>query len=89
VTALVLSVVRTPVGIVAPGTQLTFQVTASDADARSVTFSFAGTDSGGNRTTIQETVTVSDPVTVDTTSSDPAIAITRDALDTNVWHATV
>jgi hypothetical protein len=87
-----ISVVRTPTGVVAPGTQLTFTVTATDADARMVSFTFTGTDSLGGVTTVAETITVSDPVDVTATVSDPENVATtpqRDAANLSVWRATV
>lgn len=86
-----ISVTRSPSGVVAPGTQVTFTVTATDADARSITYSFSGVDSAGNATSVTETVVVSDPVTVSASASDPAgsATVTKDPANANVWRSTV
>ena len=87
-----LTVTRTPAGVVSPGTQVTFTVTATDADARSISYSFKGTDSTGAEKVINETVVVSDPVAVTATVSDPsgtAAAPVKDATNAAVWRATV
>lgn len=86
------TVVRTPTGVVSPGAQLTFTVTAVDADARAVSFTFTGTDSTGGVTTVAETVTVSDPVDITATVSDPDGVATppqRDAVNPALWRSTV
>ena len=86
------SVVRAPAGVVAPGTQLTFTVTATDADARSLSFTFTGTDSTGGTISVSETVIVSDNVDVVATVSDPANVATtpqRDAANPALWRSTV
>lgn len=87
-----LTVTRTPAGAVTPGTQITFTVTATDADARSVSYSFKGTDAAGNEKLVTETVVVSDPVTVTATVTDPAgtaAAPVKDGTNPAIWRATV
>jgi hypothetical protein len=87
-----LSITRTPAGVVAPGTQVTFTVTASDADARTVAFTFTATDTQGGQVTVNETVVVSDPVSVTGTVSDPAntaSAPIKDGANPALWRATV
>lgn len=87
-----LTVTRTPAGVVSPGTQITFTVTATDADARSISYTFKGTDSTGAEKTISETVVVSDPVTVTATVTDPAGTATapvKDGTNPAIWRATV
>lgn len=56
----------------------TFQVTvvAHDSDSRVVTFSAAVTDSDGQQTTAQTTVTVGDPIAYALTADDPSVTIT-------------
>jgi hypothetical protein len=86
----VLTVTRTPAGVVTPGTQVTFTVTATDADARTITYTFVGTDTNsGTPTEVTETVTVSDPVTVEGSVSDPADVATLSQGSGNLWHSTV
>lgn len=87
-----LTVTRSPSGVVAPGTQVTFTVTASDADARSISYTFTATDGAGGQITVNEQVVVSDPVTVTASVSDPAGTAsvpTKDASNPAVWRATV
>jgi TRAP-type mannitol/chloroaromatic compound transport system substrate-binding protein len=87
-----LTITRTPAGVVTPGTQVTFTVTATDADARSISYSFKGTDSTGNEKIVSETVVVSDPVTVTATVSDPAGTASnavKDGTNPAIWRATV
>lgn len=87
-----LTVTRTPAGVVTPGTQITFTVTATDADARSVTHSFKATDAAGNEQVVTETVVVSDPVTVTATVSDPsgtAGPAVKDGTNPAIWRASV
>lgn len=87
----VLTVDRSPTGVVAPGTQLTLTVTATDADARSVTYTFTGTDQGGNEIVVTESVVVSDPVTVTAAVDDPAgvADLVPDPVNPMVWRSTV
>lgn len=86
------SVVRDPAGVVEPGSQVTFTVTATDSDARSVSYTFAGTDTGGNTVNVTETVVVSDPVTVTASVDDPSGGATepvQDLVNPNVWRSIV
>lgn len=87
----VITVTRTPEGVVAPGTQVTFTVTAVDSDARSVTYSFTGTDSTGAAANVSHSIVVSDEVTIDATVDDPngEATLSPDVSLTNVWHSTV
>jgi hypothetical protein len=87
-----ITVVRTPAGVVAPGTQVSFAVTATDGDARSVSYTFNAVDSQSQATQVTETVVVSDPVTVTATVDDPSETASDPAQDpTNptVWRSTV
>lgn len=87
-----ISVVRTPAGVVSPGAQVTFNVTAMDGDARSVSYTFTATDSESNASQVTETVVVSDPVTVAATVDDPsdiASEPVQDPITPNVWRSTV
>ena len=86
----VVTVTRTPSGNVAPGTQITFTVTGTDADARTIVYSFTGTDTNsGTPTVVNHSVTVSDPVTVTGSVSDPAGTATLTKGTGNLWHSTV
>ena len=87
----ILTVTRTPEGVVAPGTQVSFTVTATDSDARSLTYTFTGTDGTGAAATITNTVIVGDPVTVAATVTDPedTATLNQDLTNPNVWHSVV
>lgn len=87
----ILNVTRTPAGVLRPGTQVTFTVDATDSDARSVVYSFTGSDLAGNTQTVTKTVVVSDPVAVSGSAADPAgtATVTQDPIDPRVWRSTV
>lgn len=87
-----ISVVRTPAGVVNPGTPLTFTVTAADADARTLSYKFTAADIGGTTKDVIESVVVSDPVTVTASVSDPAGTAStpvKDTVNPSIWRSTV
>lgn len=87
-----ISVVRTPSGVVTPGTQVTYTVTAADADARTVVNTFTVTDAANHATQINDSITVSDPVTVTASTSDPsgqASAPVKDSVNPALWRQTL
>lgn len=87
-----LTVSRSPSGVVSPGTQIVFTVTATDADSRSVSYVFSAVDGQGNPVSVTENVVVSDPVTVSASVSDPAGTATtpvQDGVNPSLWRSNV
>lgn len=50
--------------VFSPGDPMVFTVTYSDPDNVTDTFDLSGTDSAGHTTTLHQTITISDPVTL-------------------------
>jgi hypothetical protein len=87
-----ISVTRIPTGVVTPGTQVIYTVTAADADARTVVNTFVVTDSASHSTQVNDSITVSDPVTVTASTSDPAgqaTAPVKDSVNPAIWRQTL
>ena len=75
---------------VQPGSSTTWRTVATDPDADVHTIQRTVTDSTGNATVFESTLTVEDPLTYGTpTCDDPRVTLVVDGGDPTVVHVTV